>query len=48
MAGLVGFLFIHIALTLLVPKVLPPMITGRTLASAVKPAAGPDFKGEHS
>jgi thiosulfate reductase cytochrome b subunit len=48
MAGLVGFLFIHIALTLLVPKVLPPMITGRALANTVRPAAGPDPEGEHS
>lgn len=29
MAGSVLFLIVHIALTLLVPKVLPPMITGR-------------------
>ena len=48
MAGLVGFLFIHIALTLLVPKVLPPMIIGRMFANTVKPAAGPDLKGGHS
>jgi len=44
-AGLVGFLFIHIALTLL--KVLPPMITGRAFANTVKRAAGADLKGEH-
>lgn len=29
MAGVVGFIIVHVALTLLVPKVLPPMITGR-------------------
>ena len=29
MAGMVGFILVHVALTLLVPKVLPPMITGR-------------------
>jgi thiosulfate reductase cytochrome b subunit len=46
MAGLVGFLFIHVALTLLVPKVLPPMITGRALASAVKSTAVSKFLGE--
>ena len=29
MAGIVGFISIHLALVLLVPKTLPPMITGR-------------------
>jgi thiosulfate reductase cytochrome b subunit len=29
MAGIVGFLVVHLALVALVPKVLPPMITGR-------------------
>jgi thiosulfate reductase cytochrome b subunit len=31
MAGIVGFFIIHILLVLLVPKTLPPMITGGTL-----------------
>jgi thiosulfate reductase cytochrome b subunit len=35
MAGLVGFVIVHVALTLLVPKVLPPMITGRAPRDAV-------------
>ena len=47
MAGLVGFIFVHIALMLLVPKVLPPMITGRALASAVKSTVAPKFEREH-
>lgn len=38
MAGIVGFVIVHLALTLLVPKVLPPMITGRAPAG---PAANP-------
>jgi thiosulfate reductase cytochrome b subunit len=38
MAGLVGFIFVHVTLTLLVPKVLPPMISGRALAGAVRGA----------
>ena len=29
MAAIVLFLVVHLSLTLLVPKVLPPMITGR-------------------
>ena len=29
MAGIVGFVAVHLALVLLVPKTLPPMITGR-------------------
>ncbi len=29
MAGIVGFVVVHLALVLLVPKTLPPMITGR-------------------
>ena len=36
MAGIVGFIVVHIALTLLVPKVLPPMITGRGPRSAIE------------
>jgi len=36
MAGIVGFIVVHIALTLLVPKVLPPMITGRAPRSAIE------------
>ena len=36
MAGIVGFIIVHIALTLLVPKVLPPMITGRAPRQAVE------------
>jgi thiosulfate reductase cytochrome b subunit len=35
MAGIVLFLVVHILLTLLVPKVLPPMITGRAPRAAV-------------
>jgi hypothetical protein len=34
MIGIVLFVIVHIALTLLVPKVLPPMITGRAPRSA--------------
>jgi thiosulfate reductase cytochrome b subunit len=43
MTGLVGFIIVHVALTLLVPKVLPPMITGRASASAVRGATQSDF-----
>lgn len=32
--GIIGFVIVHIALTALVPKVLPPMITGRAPAEA--------------
>jgi thiosulfate reductase cytochrome b subunit len=35
MIGIVLFVIVHVALTLLVPKVLLPMITGRAPASAV-------------
>jgi thiosulfate reductase cytochrome b subunit len=35
MAGIVLFLVVHILLTALVPKVLPPMITGRAPRSAL-------------
>jgi thiosulfate reductase cytochrome b subunit len=35
MAGIVLFIVVHIVLTLLVPKVLPPMITGKARRSAV-------------
>jgi thiosulfate reductase cytochrome b subunit len=35
MAGIVLFILVHVALTLLVPKVLQPMITGRAPESAV-------------
>ena len=35
MASIVLFVIVHIALTLLVPKVLPPMITGKARRSAV-------------
>lgn len=34
MAGIVGFIAIHLALVLLVPKTLPPMITGRAKEEA--------------
>jgi hypothetical protein len=37
MVGIVLFLIVHIALTLLVPKVLLPMITGRAPQSAAAP-----------
>jgi thiosulfate reductase cytochrome b subunit len=42
MVGIVLFLLVHVALTLLVPKVLPPMITGR----ALKPEASMRAPGE--
>jgi thiosulfate reductase cytochrome b subunit len=35
MTGLVLFMLVHVGLTILVPKVLPPMITGRAPRSAV-------------
>jgi thiosulfate reductase cytochrome b subunit len=35
MVGIVLFLIVHLLLTLLVPKVLPPMITGRAPRAAV-------------
>jgi thiosulfate reductase cytochrome b subunit len=38
MVGIVLFVIVHVALTVLVPKVLPPMITGRAPA---EPAAVP-------
>jgi thiosulfate reductase cytochrome b subunit len=37
MVGIVLFLVVHVLLTLLVPKVLPPMITGRAPRAAVEP-----------
>jgi thiosulfate reductase cytochrome b subunit len=40
MAGMVGFVIVHVALTLLVPKVLPPMITGRAPRSAASKLEG--------
>jgi thiosulfate reductase cytochrome b subunit len=39
MTGIVLFIIVHIALTLLVPRVLLPMITGRAPRSAVAPEA---------
>ena len=44
MTGLALFFIVHIALTLLVPKVLPPMITGR----APHPSASTQSHGEAS
>jgi hypothetical protein len=44
MCGIILFLFVHIALTLLVPKALPPMITGRAPAEP----AGIPAQGEAS
>jgi thiosulfate reductase cytochrome b subunit len=41
MAAIVLFLGIHILLTALVPKVLPPMITGRAKIAAARDAGGP-------
>jgi thiosulfate reductase cytochrome b subunit len=35
MAGIVGFIVVHVVLTILVPKTLPPMITGTAPASSV-------------
>ena len=40
MVGIVLFLIVHIALTLLVPKVLLPMITGRAPAAAAHEKTG--------
>ena len=37
MAAIVGFMAIHIALVVLVPKVLPPMITGTARVPAEQP-----------
>jgi thiosulfate reductase cytochrome b subunit len=42
MAGIVLFIIVHIALTLIVPKVLPPMITGRARRTVVAAEAGGD------
>ena len=39
MAGIALFIIVHVALTLLVPKVLPPMITGRARRDQVAPQA---------
>jgi thiosulfate reductase cytochrome b subunit len=36
MAGIVGFIVIHLALVAIVPKTLPPMITGGTIVPAEK------------
>jgi thiosulfate reductase cytochrome b subunit len=44
MAGMVAFVFIHVVLTILVPKVLPPMITGRARRDTV----APEVQGELS
>jgi thiosulfate reductase cytochrome b subunit len=40
MVGIVLFVIVHIALTVLVPKVLPPMITGRAPRSAATSNTG--------
>ncbi len=40
MAGIVAFLAVHVGLTVLVPKVLPPMITGRARIAA--PSSDPE------
>jgi thiosulfate reductase cytochrome b subunit len=37
MAGIVLFIVVHVALTLLVPKVLPPMISGRAKLAELHP-----------
>jgi thiosulfate reductase cytochrome b subunit len=42
MAAIVLFIVVHVALTLLVPKVLPPMITGRARLADL----GPHAEGE--
>jgi thiosulfate reductase cytochrome b subunit len=34
MAGVVGFVVVHLALVLLVPRTLPPMLTGRARRAA--------------
>jgi thiosulfate reductase cytochrome b subunit len=44
MVGMVLFVLVHVGLTILVPKVLPPMITGRAPADAV----APEVQGELS
>jgi thiosulfate reductase cytochrome b subunit len=36
MAAIVGFLVVHVALVVIVPKTLPPMITGRADAHDVE------------
>jgi len=36
MSGIVAFLAVHLALVALVPKVLPPMITGGRLSEDVR------------
>jgi thiosulfate reductase cytochrome b subunit len=33
MAGIVGFIFVHLALVAIVPRTLPPMLTGRAMRS---------------
>jgi thiosulfate reductase cytochrome b subunit len=40
MAGIVLFIAVHLALTALVPKVLPPMITGRAKVDITSDAGG--------
>ncbi|RTL71491.1 MAG: cytochrome b/b6 domain-containing protein [Hyphomicrobiales bacterium] len=40
MAGMAGFIVVHLALVLLVPKVLLPMITGRAPQPSLKSDAG--------
>ncbi len=42
MAGIVGFVVVHIALVILVPKTLPPMITGRGRAEPGSHAPPPN------
>jgi thiosulfate reductase cytochrome b subunit len=36
MSGIVGFVIVHLGLVLIVPKTLPPMITGRAKADPVE------------
>jgi hypothetical protein len=48
MTGLVLFIIVHLALTILVPKVLPPMITGRAARSAVAIPGSADKSGSGS
>ena len=41
MAGVVGFIVIHLALVILVPRTLPPMFTGRARRGSALPGSEP-------
>ena len=42
MAGIVGFILLHLTLVLLVPRTLPGMITGRAKLPAARRGTVPD------